>query len=227
MRFESRLIGSDKVRKSLRDLEKACGLSTSKALDIAAKVSVETSMRNVQPFGNNAKAKKQGDGAVRGDLLRIFKFVPDSATGRNVVKDLGRARALHLQHRRFGSMAPRMFIPCRATVLKALIEEVQKRVGRAKSGYVPGARLTRFAKVPGWVPGAEGDAKRQRWPRSKWTISANPAHLRAKRVFGESGQRRVLRRLASNTTSEMKRAMKWAAKKATQGIKVRVSDYWA
>jgi hypothetical protein len=79
--------------------------------------------------------------------------------------------------------------------------------------------------VPGWVPGAEGDAKRQRWPRSKWTISANPAHLRAKRVFGESGQRRVLRVLARNTTSHLRQAMRWAAKQATKGIKVRVSDY--
>lgn len=185
--------GTEAVRAELEKLRRKLQMGMATAVDRGAKAAAETVMRNTQPFGNSAAAQRKGKGAIRRDLLGMFRVV--ASGGRRVIEDVASARRWHDQHWTPGkpvSLAKKASITQAAFV--QLLEQLHARVGAAKAGWADAVSRA-GGRVPAWVADkSSGSARRSAgFGGVKWRVRGGAKHLSEGRVLGERGLRRALR----------------------------------
>jgi hypothetical protein len=205
-----RVEGLAATQRDIERLKRELGLSSAEFADLAAGVVRDTVVRNAQPFGNTKKAMEQGRGAIRKDLSKIFKIVPEAARGRRgVIASIAAAKRFHDSRRNSKGRTSRgqqaEIIP---SIYRMYSDQVSERVGMAK-GSLAGGGDSRFkGRVVGWVARwkGKGDALRTRSIfGAVWRFSAEPRHVASGSVMGARGVERVFRKEKANLLRVLKR----------------------
>ena len=223
MRLSVRARGLREIDRETQALKRKLGLSAGEFADLAAKNVRDTVARNVQPFGLGRKALEKGQGAIRKDLLKVFKLVPEAARGRSDVIASKTAAARWHQSRRGANGRTRRGERRKilASVFRMYAAEVGEKVGTAKGSVIggdPGALKGRFAKwVKRWKE--KGSARRKKSVfGAVWFFRAEPKHVAKSRVLGERGVQRVMRAKDRNLRNVLKRKMRAEIKKAERRV---------
>lgn len=210
MRISLKVEGLAKVRREIDRARKKLGLSAAEFSDEAAKVLRDTVARNAQPFGLGRKAQQKGERAVRRDLLKVFRLVPEGDRARRgVVSSTAEAKRIHRSRRgRAGRTiggSKEKIIP---SVFEAYAQSVMARVGMAKGSVTGGDDRRLKGRLAQWVTRwkSKGDARRRRkLGGAQWTFRAEAAHVATPRVLGERGVRRAMRMHERNLARVLKR----------------------
>jgi len=206
--------------RELARLAKKVGATGSKFSDEAAKVALKTVIRNTQPFGGGGKAMKDGEGAIRSDMLRAFKILPNSARARAGASGGGGGVITTMvaaeQHLRRVSGSDRRVSkgvhrrPIVLNVWQALLVRKFASIGSAKGawtdkGAVLGIRSQR------WITRHKGKGRGSRKRvvgGAQWRFNADVEHVSLKRVLGDAGLRRALRHVEPNLRRHFNRLVK-------------------
>tara|TARA_R100000951_G_scaffold43419_1_gene36537 strand:+ start:79 stop:753 length:675 start_codon:yes stop_codon:yes gene_type:complete len=215
--------GLQKTEREIDLLRRQLKLSGGKFADLAAQVVRDTVTRNAQPFGSGKKSLEKGKNAVRKDLLRVFKIVPDSARGqRGVIVSAAEAKRWHKSRRgKRGRTISGEQKRIASSVFRAYMDSLFLRVGMAKGSLTGGndSRLRgRFSK---WVSrwSSAGRARRKRGVGGAvWKFEAEPSHVASDNVMGKKGVERVFRAKERNLRNRLRRDLRRNLKKAENKI---------
>jgi hypothetical protein len=219
-----RLAGLGEFNREISRLARQAGYESRDLADIAARIGMRALMRNTQPFGLGGKARKQGVRSVEIDLARIFR--PVKRPGPGVISSLSDAAAWH-RTQRAGSgkgRVPRTRAnrrPVLGSVLSVYQGMMVERVGSAKGAWLAGAQRVGLRGVQKWITRHDGKGTAERRGRSKralWHLHAQPAHVAAGHVLGESGARRALRAQERNVKKFFQMEIKKLAKRAEKKL---------
>ena len=190
-----RLEGAEDVQRELEKLAKKAGIVGEDFADYSAKVIQQTVIRNVQPFGPPAKAKKAGEKAVRAGLFAAFR--PVHHAGKGVITSVGEARAHHRSVRnskgRVMKGAERRKIL--HSVFRSYMGEQLAKVGKAKGSFSDESKRL-GSRVPGWIKRWSGGGKLSRSRNRRgvvWSFDSNVDYTSSGHAFGEAGIKRVFR----------------------------------
>lgn len=215
--------GLGKIRRETNQLVRKMGMTTKDFSDYMAFVVRRTVVRNAQPFGLGGKAFRVGKKAIRKDLLKVFKLVPESARGKSgVVDSYAEAKRIHESRRaRDGRTRRGQQYRILQSVFEMYVSRTAERVGRAKGSLVGGEPARLGGRFQKWISRhkKEGDASvEEKAMGSVWTFEAFPKHVASNRVFGKRGVNRVLSNKDKNLRNALKRKLKADLRKAQKRV---------
>ena len=191
-----KLEGAAEVQRELAKLAKKADLLGEDFADYSAKVVQATVIRNVQPFGAPAKARRSGKRAVNAGLNAAVR--PVQRSGKGVITSVSEARAYHNSVRnargrvRKGARRRNILYP----VFMQYLREQEMKVGKAKGSYADSSRKlgNRVVKwVRDWSSG--GRVSRSKNLRGVvWSFDSKVKYTNSGHVLGERGIRRVFRK---------------------------------
>ena len=209
--------------KELRALGKKAGKVGADFTDEAARVAVQTVVRNVQPFGTGAKARKQGEAAILKDVGRAFQMVSNvRAVKPGVISS--RAEALtHLRNvGRANKRVPSGVLKKKVTqvVWQDLVRTLQAKVGSAKGAFTSKSSVLGL-RPQKWITRHKGKGRGSRkkvFGGAEWKFRGDAQHLSHRRVMGEAGIRRSLKKVEPNLRRHFNRLIKSAVRKSERRI---------
>ncbi|MGJ8677222.1 MAG: hypothetical protein ACSHX0_06875 [Akkermansiaceae bacterium] len=198
MRLKADLVNEKLITRELEKLAKLAGIEGDKYADFAAEVAAKGLVRETQPFGVGAKARRSGEGAIYKDLGAAFQVVPSNARGGDVISSISAAKSHHASVRGSSGRVSRSARKRKISIhiYKQYQKIVLARVGSAKGSWA-GVAQKLGVRPQKWILRSKGsgDFKRAgRRGKRSWTMSAMPKHVAEKRVLGASGAARVLKK---------------------------------
>jgi|14_taG_2_1085336.scaffolds.fasta_scaffold00120_23 hypothetical protein len=220
---EIKVKGLQETRREIDALRRRLKISGGEFANLAAQVVRDTVTRNAQPFGNGKKSLEKGKNAIRKDLLKIFKIVPDSARGqRGVIVSAAEAKSWHKSRRgNRGRTVSGQQKRIASSVFRAYMDSLFLRVGMAKGSVTGGndSRLSgRFAKWVSRWSSAGSASRRSGLGGAVWKFEAEPSHVARNNVMGRKGIERVFRAKERNLRNRLRRDLKRSLKKAEKKI---------
>lgn len=207
----------------LRRLGRKAGKVGAEFTDEAARVAVQTVVRNTQPFGMGAKPRKLGEAAIIKDVSRAFRMVSDVRAGKPGVIS-SRAEALaHLRsvggaNKRVPSGVAKRLVT--RTVWMDLVRTLQAKVGSAKGAFSAKADVLGL-RPQKWISRhkSKGRGNRRKvFGGAEWRFRGDAQHLSYRRVLGEAGIKRSLKKVEPNLRRRFNRLISSAAKRAERKI---------
>ena len=215
--------GLQKTEREIDVLRRRLKLSGGKFADLAAQVVRDTVTRNAQPFGTGKKSLEKGKNAVRKDLFRVFKVVPDSARGQGgVIVSAAEAKRWHKSRRgKRGRTTSGEQKRIASSVFRAYMDSVFLRVGMAKGSLTGGNDSRLPGRVSKWVSrwSSAGRARRRSGlGGAVWKFEAEPSHVASDNVMGRKGVERVFRAKERNLRNRLRRDLRRSLKRAERKV---------